>query len=124
MKKWFFILGIATIAIFILFSDSFGDTRWKQIDPEGGFVDSLAINPQSPDTIYAGTTWGGVFKSTNGGRNWNAMSSGLTNLDIWSLAINPQSPDTIYAGTEGSSTFKTQEKSKTMPWLQLLLLGD
>jgi photosystem II stability/assembly factor-like uncharacterized protein len=65
-----------------------------------------------------------VFKSTNGGTNWNDMNSGLTDLYVMSLAINPQSPDTIYAGTEGSSTFKTQEKSKTMPWLQLLLLGD
>ena len=61
MKKWSFILGIAMIAIFILFSDSFGDTRWKQIGPEGGSVGSLAINPQSPDTIYAGTYGGGVF---------------------------------------------------------------
>ena len=47
----------------ILFSDSFGDTRWKQIGPEGGSVRSLAINPQSPDTIYAGTYGGGTFKT-------------------------------------------------------------
>ena len=67
---------------------------------------------------------GGVFKSTNGGTNWSAINSGLTNSSVYSLVINPQSSDTIYAGTYGGGTFKTQGKYKTMPWLQLLLFGD
>jgi len=44
----------------------------------------MAIDPSTPATLYAGTlaspfTNGGVFKSTNGGANWNAVNSGLAN---------------------------------------------
>ena len=62
-------------------------------------VYALAINPQTPDTLYAGTDGGGVFKSTNGGTNWTAMNTGLTNTNVHALAINPQTPETLYAGT-------------------------
>ena len=50
---------------------------------------------------------GGVFKSTNGGTNWTAMNTGLTNTDVYALAINPQTPDTLYAGTYGGGVFKS-----------------
>ena len=34
------------------------------------FVNALAIDPSAPDTVYAGTEGGGVFKSTDGGASW------------------------------------------------------
>lgn len=37
---------------------------------------SLAIDPASPATLYAGT-YGGVFKSTNGGASSSAAHAGL-----------------------------------------------
>jgi len=70
-------------------------------------VRALAINPQTPDTLYAGTWGGGVFKSTNGGMDWTAVNIGLTNLEVWALAIDPQTPDTLYAGTWGGGVFKS-----------------
>jgi len=77
-------------------SNSFGDNEWVSIGPEGGYVQAFAINPQSPDTLYAGTT-SGIFKSTNGGTNWTPM--GPTSTYVQALAINPQAPETLYAGT-------------------------
>jgi hypothetical protein len=72
------------------------------------FVTSLAIDPDTPTTIYAGTDGGGVFKSTNGGGNWTAMNPAeLTNLFVTSLAIDPDTPTTIYAGTDGGGVFKS-----------------
>jgi len=41
------------------------------------YVRALAIDPDTPTTLYAGTG-GGVFKSTNGGANWSAVNTGLT----------------------------------------------
>ena len=62
---------------------------------------SLAIDPVTPTTLYAGTHDGGVFKSTNGGENWSAVNTGLTNTDVHTLAIDPATPTTLYAGTFG-----------------------
>ena len=36
------------------------------------FATSIAIDPQSPETLYAGTD-GGLFKSTSGGLSWSEL---------------------------------------------------
>jgi hypothetical protein len=71
-------------------------------------VNTLAVAPITPTTIYAGTHGGGVlhgdglFKSTDGGATWNAFSTGLpNNVDVSALAIDPLAPTTLYAGTAG-----------------------
>ncbi len=73
---------------------------------------TLAIDPQTPSTLYAGTE-DGVFASTNGGETWFASSTGMSehtgsNPSIHLLRIDPQSPATIYAlGTSIDGLFKS-----------------
>ena len=66
---------------------------------------ALAIDPQTPATLYAGTSAYGVFKSTNGGGSWSAFNTGLPYTREAALAIDPQTPATLYAGTGGSGVF-------------------
>ena len=62
-------------------------------------VIDLAMDPSSPETVYAGTDEG-VFKSTDGGASWIAANSGLADFTtVFALAIVPSSPETVYAGT-------------------------
>src|SRR5207245_2023532 len=64
-------------------------------------VFALTIDPQTPATLYAGTTLcGSVFKSTDGGGSWSALSTGLPNYAnsyVAALAVDPQTPATLYA---------------------------
>jgi uncharacterized repeat protein (TIGR01451 family) len=71
-----------------------------------GYVNNLAINPVTPSTIYLGASNRGVYKSTDGGANWNL--TGLTQPSISALVINPSSPSILYAGTS-NGTFKTTD---------------
>src|SRR5207249_443675 len=48
-------------------------------------VTALAIDPQTPTILYAGTQGGGVYKSTDGGESWGAFNTGLTNLVVSSV---------------------------------------
>ncbi len=57
-----------------------GAIVWTSNGPEGGDIRALAIDPATPSTLYAGTGYGGVFKSTDGGENWEAVNTGLLNL--------------------------------------------
>jgi photosystem II stability/assembly factor-like uncharacterized protein len=69
-------------------------------------VSTLAIDPQTPAILYAGTG-GGVYKSTNCGYSWKAANSGLPAFpDIYILAIDPGTPTTLFAGTD-SGVYKT-----------------
>jgi len=81
-------------------------------------VSTIAIDPQSPDTIYVGTTNlcgcmdeplpTGIWKSTDGGASWNASNLGLPPANsvevawpITKLAVHPDSAGTVYAAITG-----------------------
>jgi photosystem II stability/assembly factor-like uncharacterized protein len=75
---------------------------------------SLAIDPQDPSILYTvaaqrsvlpGENSWSVFKSNNGGANWNLASSGLPKWSANSnccyrprLVVDPQSPNRVYLG--------------------------
>ena len=73
--------------------------------------------------MYAGTGGGGgnpnenrgVFKTTDGGVIWQAVNTGLTNLNVHALAIDPGNPATVYAGTYGSGVFKITFSTDNVP---------
>src|SRR5438093_2141363 len=82
---------------------------WTANGPEGGSVSALAIDPQTPTTLYAGTRFDGVFKSTDGGGTWSASNTGLPQgRSVDALAIDPQTPTTLYVGTFGG-VFKSTD---------------
>jgi hypothetical protein len=87
---------------------SAGFNAWTSIGPEGGWIYALAVDPNTPTTLYAGTYGGGVFKSTDGGATWSAVNTGLSNKSVWALAIDPTAPNTLYAGTYGG-VFKSTD---------------
>jgi photosystem II stability/assembly factor-like uncharacterized protein len=62
-------------------------------------VSALAVDPQSPDTVYASyLTSAGVYKSVDGGAHWTAANSGLTATVYYSLIIDPSNNSTLYVG--------------------------
>ncbi len=74
--------------------------HWKQISPpESGEiheVESVAIDPYDPKTIYAGT-WHLPWKTTDGGANWHNIKQGLIDdSDVFSIIIDPTRPTVIY----------------------------
>src|SRR3954469_2073140 len=48
-------------------------------------VISMAIDPDYPATVYAGTKGDAVFKSHDGGQRWMSMRSGLDDVTITSV---------------------------------------
>ena len=82
------------------------------MDPPGGDVRALAIDPITPRTLYAGTYGGGVFKSTDAGATWSAANTGLDSTGVTALAIDPNTPSTLYAGT-GGGVFKSTDAGAT-----------
>jgi photosystem II stability/assembly factor-like uncharacterized protein len=74
---------------------------WKPLGPEGGTVNVFAVAPADPHVVYAGLKGGGVFRSADDGRSWNAANGGLGNFFVGALAVDPHNPSVAYAGTEG-----------------------
>ncbi|HKO45254.1 MAG TPA: SBBP repeat-containing protein [Pyrinomonadaceae bacterium] len=82
-----------------------GGANWTElnnsVNPNADVL-SLAIDPVTPTTLYAGWS-GGVFKSVDGGTSWASMSQGLSFSPINEIAIDPSTPTTLYASSNNSN---------------------
>jgi hypothetical protein len=69
-----------------------------------GRVDKIAFHPTDPNTIYAGTPHGGLFKTIDGGNSWFNTSPNLPSLGISGIAIDPTNPQIIYVLSGDANT--------------------
>ncbi|HEV2952871.1 MAG TPA: hypothetical protein VG015_02125, partial [Candidatus Dormibacteraeota bacterium] len=88
---------------------------WTQVGPSGqtvggspwgdsGRVQSIAFDPTNPQVVYAGTSTGGVWKTTDEGRTWVPLTDSQNSLTAGALAVGPN-PSDIYefTGTDASN---------------------
>jgi len=80
-------------------SDDAGET-WRQISPphhaEIKNIESLALDPRTPDIVYAGT-WHLPWKTTDGGRTWHSIKQGvIDDSDVFSIIIDSHQPSVVY----------------------------
>jgi photosystem II stability/assembly factor-like uncharacterized protein len=102
------ILLLATVGLSLSFN-VLGQDVWQPLGPAGVRVRSMAIDPQTPTTLYIGTGTGPdrVLKSSDGGVTWTAAAAGLPGSTVKVLVIDPASPQTLYAGNDGGGVFKS-----------------
>jgi uncharacterized protein (TIGR03437 family) len=64
-----------------------------------GRVNAVAIDPRDNNVVYIGAAEGGVWKTTDGGKNWTPLTDDQASLASGAIAIDPNNPDTVYVGT-------------------------
>ncbi|MFQ5601755.1 MAG: FlgD immunoglobulin-like domain containing protein [bacterium] len=77
---------------------------WQTLGPHniGGRTLALALNPQNPQTLYAGSASGGLWRSYSGGvgaQAWEYVSTGFPVLGVSAIAIAEHDSNVIYIGT-------------------------
>jgi photosystem II stability/assembly factor-like uncharacterized protein len=125
-----------------LYKTEDGGKTWAKslfISDKAGAAD-VSIDPSNPDIVYA-TTWefrrfpfafnsggpgGGIWKSTDGGKNWKRIQNGLPNglIGRVALAIAPSAPNNLviiaelennktglYISDNGGESWKAQSAS-------------
>lgn len=124
---------------------SFGYGVWKSADAgktwdragldKSRFVSRLRIHPTDPNTLYAAVlgdifkpdTNRGVFKTTDGGKNWEKVLFASDVAGAVDLVIDPKNPEVLYAttwdlkrtpyslesGGPSSKIYKTSDGGKT-----------
>ncbi len=67
----------------------------------GGYYFSAAFHPTRDGVLFLGMDVSGVAKSTDHGRTFRLVNTGLKNYAMYSLAADWKNPDVVYAVTEG-----------------------
>jgi photosystem II stability/assembly factor-like uncharacterized protein len=80
----------------------------------------VMLDPSDPATVYTGTQW--VYRSTNRGSSWSAISPDLTDgpsggnntyATITTVAVAESDPDVVWAGTDDSNVWVTTNGGTT-----------
>ncbi len=114
-------------------STVFGGLRWREIGPaRGGRSVAATGSVQRPNEYWMGTTGGGVYKTTDGGITWSAVTDNYFGGTIGSITVDPQNPDIVWVGggetdirgntAGGDGLWKTIDGGKT--WTRLGFLEE
>lgn len=77
-----------------------------------------ALRPEaSPALILAGTYGSGLFRSQDGGQNWQQVDNGLTAPAFRTIGPDPTRPGALLCGTEPGRIFRSEDGGRT--WQEL-----
>ena len=96
-----------------------GGDNWNRIRdpfPLGSQVRGMAVYPNNPNRILAGSEHG-IYRTEDCGATWEKMWSPMEGMPIWSIAIDPQNPDNIFVGIKPAALFRSQDGGQS--WAKL-----
>jgi photosystem II stability/assembly factor-like uncharacterized protein len=89
---------------------------WRSEGPFVATVADVAVDPSKPDTLYAATSGGGVWRSDDAGRTWLLPGDGLVSRNVRWIEVDPRDSSTLWAGIEvfgGSGFWRSSDRGKT-----------
>jgi photosystem II stability/assembly factor-like uncharacterized protein len=106
-------------------SEVYKDLKWRSIGPfRGGRVTAVAGVASQPDVYYFGATGGGVWKTVDGGFNWQPVSDAFFKTGcVGAIGVSPSDPNVVYVGmgevpirgnvSHGDGVYKSVDAGKT-----------
>jgi photosystem II stability/assembly factor-like uncharacterized protein len=78
-----------------------GGNTWSRLSPENSTeiknIESIAVDPKDPNTVYAGT-WHLAWKTSDGGTNWQHINKGMIDdSDVFSVIVDHANPSVVFA---------------------------
>src|SRR5438552_5138871 len=98
--------------------DESGDAWTVELFLSASGAQCLAVDPDDPNTVYAGLREGGVRRTVDAGRSW--VDCALPEPGVFSLAVSA-ADGAVYAGTEPSRLFRSDDRGESWRELDALL---
>lgn len=88
------VLGV--LVLFAVAVDADAAARIARVGPPAAAISGVVGVPGT-STYFASANGGGVFRSTDGGNNWEPVNTGLADLHIRGLGLGSSTPATLWA---------------------------
>jgi photosystem II stability/assembly factor-like uncharacterized protein len=89
---------------------------WRSEGPDLGAVHDLAVDPAHPDTVYAATHNGGVWRSDDFGKTWSLPGTDMTGWTVLWVEADPGTPGTVWCGIDAPgdpALFRSRDRGAT-----------
>lgn len=92
----------------LLQQSPYKNLQWRLAGPDNrsGRCTDVAGVTGNPDIIYAAFATGGLWKTTDGGYNWQPLFDKEATLSIGNIAIAPSDNNILYVGTGEANIFR------------------
>ncbi len=89
--------------------------QWEELGPTGrsGKTWTVAVDPVDRLTQYVGSSFGGVWKTTNGGNSWFSAWQGQRQALVMRLAWSPGSRTTLFALGYDGTVYRTDDAANS-----------
>jgi hypothetical protein len=91
-------------------------------DKIGNFVRTIAVDANHPEILYAGMLSSGIsciWRSVNGGTNWEDITRNLPRTGMSAMAVNPHTGELFMGSCTGTWIFPPPYKSKNLVYGKL-----
>jgi photosystem II stability/assembly factor-like uncharacterized protein len=102
-----------------LFRMADGNDEWEPLArglPDMPAIRALAVHPQKPQIVYAGTQ-SGPYRSADRGEHWEKVNVPDHGLPVWSVLFHPHDPDVILVGYENCEIYRSDDAGER--WTRL-----
>ena len=87
--------------------------QWVPLGPDYAGVIALERDPSNLHSIYAGTFYGGLYKSGDDGASWSYLASPADSTSVQAIAFDTTRVGTLYIGTFEKGIFKSADGGQT-----------
>jgi len=91
-----------------------------------GRVHVFLEHPEDPELLFVGTSWG-LYRSRNGGRDWERCAHGLPHADVTAIAVRPDEPremsvadyrtGAVYFSSDRGETWRRIDRAVWRAWI-------
>src|ERR1039457_5460618 len=84
-----------------VFRSTDGGDSWERLSPANSAdvknIESIAVDPKDPNTVYAGT-WHLAWKTSDSGANWQHINKGMIDdSDVFSVIVDHENAAVVFA---------------------------
>ncbi len=86
-----------------------GNANWLELGPKtrvdgGGYsglgrLNAIAVSPADTSIVYVGSPSGGLWRTTNGGQQWEVLTDKMPSMGVSSILVHPTKPGELLVGT-------------------------